>query len=220
MAVRSFNIQFYNQTGFPLTNTGAGLSHGEWSSNLSPPPSVAASGPSATPTFQSESDGIMTGTQGDAIYQVVDNSGTTSSIYIGWDNPYMGSTSFKALISTVPIDSNGNPISSGGGSSFNATPSVSDYELSAGFVGGGDGTDPGWNAGALVPFVEPLGIFLDAGNIPHAILGVVVSVKTTNLALWAKRRGYNLSKGVRVLNPPGGSLRALMQLPPVRAKPK
>jgi hypothetical protein len=211
MAVRSFNITFQNSSGWPLQLTTQYLDHGEWSDNLIAPNTVAAG---ATITFQSESDGVMTGTQGHVVYQVMDNSDgafdITTWVYITWNNPYAGTTSMNALTSTVPVDAAGNPAVS---NSSGFSPPKSPYEQ-AHYLQGGDGTSPDWNPGAIVPIFDIGSIFADVGNIAHAQGLVQVTVKLTDYVAWGKRHRASLGNGLRALNPPNGSMRALMQLPP------
>ena len=77
-----------NDTAFGLSLTGSDLSHGEWSSGAEPPGTVA---PNSTVSWQSESDGIATGTEGTADFDVVS---TGASLHFHWDNPFVGSNSY------------------------------------------------------------------------------------------------------------------------------
>ena len=118
MSARSATIKLQNKTKSKLSLTGAKLSHGVWSENQYPPESIEAGG---SGTWESESDGFMTGTQGSASYHLVD-SGTVT---VSWDNPYAGSNSYS---DSAP---KGFTISRTGGSGDNAvvtftlTPAVS-----------------------------------------------------------------------------------------------
>lgn len=237
MAVRSVAIVLINTTGFTLQLTNSGLSHGEWTSGLQPPATIpnndyANEEPPFPVTFQSESDGFLTGTQGAAIYQVLDDSPyepdpnnpgsnmpiqVTSWIYLSWDNPYYGSTSCNAKIETQLVDLNDNPVTPP--PDFpNYQPPISIYEV--GFaMGPADGSTSDTNWGdlvfvPLVPFGAILAIFGDSGGIAHAVVNVLVRTKATDAITWAKRHNVDLTNGFRVLNPPNGSLRALFQLPP------
>src|SRR5580658_905319 len=251
MAVRSVGVVLINQTGYPLQLTNSGLSHGEWSSSLQPPAEIA-NGDSAyneppfPVTFQSEDDGIMTGTQGSAIYQVLDNNPTqpdpnnpgpnspwipvTSWIYLSWDNPYVGSTSFNSKMEVQQVDLNDSPVNppAGGGSAFTFKLPISNYEVGY-IIGPADGStsDTNWGDLVLVPYaygflpvIAIINLLGDSGGIANAIVNVLVRTKATDAITWAKRNNVDLTKGFRVifraLNVLDGSLRALFQLPPTK----
>jgi hypothetical protein len=109
MAARSTQVILVNGTGFTLSLTGSGLSHGEWSSGAQPPSSVAAN---ATVSWQSESDGFATGTEGTADFTVVS---TGASLHFHWDNPFVGSNSYDE---SAPV---GLTLERSGGGGENAT---------------------------------------------------------------------------------------------------
>jgi Kelch motif len=88
MAARSTQVILVNDTGFTLSLTGSDLSHGEWSSGAEPPGTIGAN---STVSWQSESDGIATGTEGTADFDVVS---TGASLHFHWDNPFVGSNSY------------------------------------------------------------------------------------------------------------------------------
>jgi hypothetical protein len=235
MATRSFAITLLNQTGWPLQITAnSGFEHGNWSHPVSmqAPASIANE---AQVTFQSEDYGVMTGVQGRVTYQILDDNPltpdgvsnnmvtyapTTSWLYIYWDNPYgFGQTQINVHMATntdqtMPIDYNGDYINS---NQFNVAPPVSMYEVFYTPIGGG-GPSAGWNWGAAIPVIG-LGadfgaVFLDSGIIANATVTILVIVKATDLITWSKRHKVDLTKGLRALNPPNGSLRSLLQLPP------
>lgn len=218
MAVRSFVINFQNTLGSALQQVAQNLDHGVWTDGI-PAPSTVAAG--ATVSFQSESLGLATGTQGHVVYEVLDNNDgalqITSWVYITWDNPFAGgTTSLNALVSTVPVDAAGNPAEP---SNFAMTPSP--YEVGYGSPGTLDGPSATWNAGALLNdwFDLAQAFGADDGIVPHAVVDVQLTAKSPDYLLWAKRHRVNLSNGLRALNPPQGSMRALMQLPPARPHP-
>jgi len=225
MAVRSFNIAFSNQTSWPLQRVQTETSSGTLVDNVT----LTTIPAGQTFEFETEDDGVWTGTEAGVVYQVMDNSpqGTTTWILLNWQNPYIGTTTFNPKIFTYPIDANGSPLgnsgpSSGSGSGFNIPPPISLYECTGGLVGGGDGTDPGYNfetyfaSGLATPFFALGEILGNAGNIPNAQGAAVIAAKPFNLLAWTKRHKIDVSKGIRALNPPNRSLRALMQLPPAR----
>lgn len=89
MATRSTRIVFHNQTGFSLTKTEDGLSHGEWTDPWYPADVI---NPDSVTEWRSESDGVATGTEGSARYAI--NDGHGASVYVHWDNPFLGSNSY------------------------------------------------------------------------------------------------------------------------------
>jgi hypothetical protein len=105
MAARSVEIIISNWfSNTKLLLVGSGLSHGEWSENAQPPKVVGRLDPAAV--FQSESDGVATGTQGWVRYYPVrlnesstppppSNIPDSATIYISWDNPFADSNSYS-----------------------------------------------------------------------------------------------------------------------------
>lgn len=100
MAARSFFITVLNFTGKLWQRSNLVLESGEWSNNggFVPPeqiPKISLDGNGdAIPgvaRFGSESDGFATGTNGSVQYQ----SDGGSRIYIGWNNPFVGSNGFS-----------------------------------------------------------------------------------------------------------------------------
>jgi hypothetical protein len=68
MATRSTRVTVRNQTNVTLHHIDDSLEHGIWTDPLSPPAEI---GPGRTMWWQSESDGVATGTEGHARYAVV-----------------------------------------------------------------------------------------------------------------------------------------------------
>jgi hypothetical protein len=87
MAARSTHITFNNRTDQQLIRTGAKLQHGIWTEQLFPPESIEAG---SSGDWQSESDGLFTGTEGTAQYVLRD----VGNVEVHWDNPYVGSNSY------------------------------------------------------------------------------------------------------------------------------
>jgi len=93
MPVRSTRVMLHNRTPFTLSLTGSSLDHGDWTPpSWNPPGSIP---PGATLGWQSESDGVATGTEGTATY-AIGNTGQTLSIH--WDNPYVGLNSYHQSV--------------------------------------------------------------------------------------------------------------------------
>jgi len=86
-------VTIHNQTNQVLTHLSDSLSGGEWTEPLTPPGSIA---PGAVVWWQSESDGVATGTEGRAAYRIGD-SGDQFDVH--WDNPFAGTNFYEQGIS-------------------------------------------------------------------------------------------------------------------------
>ena len=91
MAARSVIISFTNETVQTLQKLSAGLSHGTWTTE--PPQSI----PQGTSTWESESDGIATGTEGEVNYLIPGKSTSQRTVHLHWDNPFVGDNSYDEL---------------------------------------------------------------------------------------------------------------------------
>jgi hypothetical protein len=97
MPRRSTRVTLSNNTDLTLTRVAAVLCHGAWTNDIEPPTSIA---PKSCASWEAESSGVATGTEGWVKYQV-NNAGVTcvpELVFIYWDNPFVWSTS------TRPID--------------------------------------------------------------------------------------------------------------------
>ena len=116
MAARSTEINFFNGTFHTLTKIADDLSHGEWTT---PPPNVIP--PQTNVTWESESNGFLTGTEGTVTYQISDDLGDLGGVpppfevHLHWDNPFIGSNSYDESAPTVF------PLTRAGGGGDNAT---------------------------------------------------------------------------------------------------
>ncbi|MEU3563012.1 aegerolysin family protein [Kitasatospora sp. NPDC006786] len=88
-AARSTSVNLTNNSGKLLTRSGASLQWGIWSDG-GMPPSMVQSG--ITAKWASESDGFMTGTEGDVTFDVL---GEQNKVKVHWNNPYTGSNSYS-----------------------------------------------------------------------------------------------------------------------------
>ncbi|MBT2546376.1 Crystal protein ET79 [Streptomyces sp. ISL-44] len=86
-AVRSTLVKLQNRTPNSMERKSSSLAAGMWTDNMVPPDQVY---PFSDGSWQSESNGVMTGTEGAAVYSML-NVGTVS---IGWSNPYVGSNGY------------------------------------------------------------------------------------------------------------------------------
>ncbi|MCW2651661.1 MAG: hypothetical protein JWR32_2637 [Mycobacterium sp.] len=98
MARRTVKITLLNNTSLPLNHVADSLCHGIWSDGLQPPSQVP---PGTQATWQSESSGIATGTEGWVKYELSADPNTkcfNELVYIHWDNPFVYSSG------TTPLD--------------------------------------------------------------------------------------------------------------------
>ncbi len=91
MAARSTRIVFYNDSETTLVRLGGGLDHGIWTRR---PPSRID--PVTTANWESESNGVMTGTEGHVDYDIRLPSGQSAgTCHLYWDNPFIGSNEYE-----------------------------------------------------------------------------------------------------------------------------
>jgi hypothetical protein len=107
MAARSFDVKVQNLSGVSLHRSAMSLNHGIWSNSDSgaPPEQIKAG---ATVHFGAESDGFMTGCEGQVEYT---SEGGPWKIY--FDDPYSGSNQFSVSTpagfpSAISSDPSGN----------------------------------------------------------------------------------------------------------------
>ena len=233
MAVRAYNITLANFSGKAITLAGQNLCHGEWSANQAPPARIEVG---QTVTFRSESDGIMTGCEGFVKYECPDGStdpsitpenldGTPTELYLYFDNPYIGTTTAAAFVTTGDVAVNGGcsattPSSSGSG--FAPPPTVYRVAPSSGWSGGtlsdlyplssgagASGEAYGQFASGAIPVVGPIiylaDLFGNAGNMPDAVNYFQLSLQPqffgnpASIRKYMKDRGLDMSKGLRGL---------------------
>jgi len=116
MAARSVHVIFDNHTKHNLLKQNDVLAHGEWTTR--PPDVIGNRG-----EWESESDGVLTGTEGSARYNIVDlDDNVLGSFDVHWDDPFVGSNSYSHSV-TPAGDTNGSGFSIGhiGGGGDNAT---------------------------------------------------------------------------------------------------
>jgi len=90
-AARSVQVVFANLTPENLILTSSNLLHGIWSPEQAPPKTITKY---SKAIWQSESDGFMTGAQGNASYAF--QTDASQVVTVNWDNPYSGSNDFSA----------------------------------------------------------------------------------------------------------------------------
>ncbi|HUO72571.1 MAG TPA: hypothetical protein VMU39_17515 [Solirubrobacteraceae bacterium] len=93
MAARSTEVTLDNTTQFNLFLQNTTLVHGEWTSQ--PPDIIGNFG-----TWRSESDGVLTGTEGFASYAIHDPDDVEIGVLqVHWDNPFAGANSYDQSVS-------------------------------------------------------------------------------------------------------------------------
>ena len=125
MPARDFRVYFANSTPYVLQRTSDNSVQGAWTppDSWQPPTQIQ---PHQTIGWQSESNGVLTGTEGTAIYEIQDSDGffgTDSHIghqdqvVIHWDNPWWGpphSDGHFQVISNAPTNSDSSSTFGGG----------------------------------------------------------------------------------------------------------
>ena len=92
VAARSTFVTLDNTTRFNLARTALGLDHGEW---IDQPPQIIGN----QGTWKSESNGLLTGTEGSASYSIRDLYDVEHGlINVLWDNPFVGSNSYSQSV--------------------------------------------------------------------------------------------------------------------------
>ncbi|MEV7779493.1 aegerolysin family protein [Kitasatospora sp. NPDC088351] len=107
-AKRSTHVTLNNNSGQLLSRNGASLDWGIRSDNQLPTFNIM---PGQSGSWQSESEGFMTGTEGEVSYLVAG----AGNVVVHWNNPYYGSNSYSC---TAPANYT---CSRTGGSGDNAT---------------------------------------------------------------------------------------------------
>lgn len=90
-AARSTTVKLVNSTPNTMEYMSSSLSHGTWSDNMLPPDRVY---PFSNGTWRSESNGFMTGTEGVAVYSMLD----VGNVSIRWNNPFTGSNKYSCTV--------------------------------------------------------------------------------------------------------------------------
>ena len=91
MPARSVAVTFHNETDSALVLNGTSIPHGIWT--VFPPARIKKD---ETVQFSSESDGVATGTEASATYQL-EFLAATVNLY--WDNPFVGSNTYRGTTS-------------------------------------------------------------------------------------------------------------------------
>jgi hypothetical protein len=103
MAVRQFVCNIQNVGQSPLTRVRDQLDHGSWTHGFLPSQSAQIINPGETKTFKSESDGILTGTQGSVTYTGITADPSMDFLKVSWDLPYWAPDS-QSLEQSVTVE--------------------------------------------------------------------------------------------------------------------
>ncbi|MET9415556.1 hypothetical protein ABZY03_15490 [Streptomyces klenkii] len=93
-AARSTQVKFHNGTGCQLNRQSHGLDHGIWTQGQEPPATVYNTW---DVSWQSESNGFMTGTEGSVTYRTSnceEDWRNDRTIRFHWNNPYVGGNGY------------------------------------------------------------------------------------------------------------------------------
>eukprot|EP01084_Bolivina_argentea_P267781 454653_1 len=86
-SARSTEVQLLNDTSYTLEHESSGLQHGIWTKNHKTPKQIE---PFESKSWRTESNGIMTGTQGYVYYKI-----NGEKFKLLWNNPFAGSNSYS-----------------------------------------------------------------------------------------------------------------------------
>jgi hypothetical protein len=228
MPARSLRVQLFNASGFDLKLSFSHLCQGNWTDNPSPsghwtPPPTIPNNESGD--WQSESAGVLTGTEGYVKYQIqvigTDNNNKPlphDTVYIYWTVPFIGIPTCKPSTSTEDIEPD---------CDFQKSPSrfqpPSKFQCVSG-VSGNPGSGFEWTPSAtliathpVIPALIPVLTILNAGDAHQVIFAATVGPlpNTASLKAMAQQIGFDPKLGIRRLAPqnPSFSLRALLRLP-------
>lgn len=94
MAARSVTVNFTNNSDIALVRSNDGLSHGEWT--VEPPVRIEAG---TSVSWESESAGVATGTEGEVFYNIETLLGQTGGqAHFHWDDPFVGANSYDESV--------------------------------------------------------------------------------------------------------------------------
>ncbi|KOU65337.1 hypothetical protein ADK55_06810 [Streptomyces sp. WM4235] len=91
-AARSTTVTLTNNSGKLLARDGSQLKWGIWSDGMLPPSMVQ---PGVTAKWASESEGVMTGTEGSVTFSM---TGESNKVTVYWNNPYVGSNGYSCSV--------------------------------------------------------------------------------------------------------------------------
>ena len=162
MAARSTNVTLLNRAGrFNLFKLKQELDHGEWTTE--PPAIIGNLG-----SWESESDGFATGTEGRVTYQIQTDEGEViGQLRLHWDNPFVGSNSYDESVTPQATSA--------------TTPGFSVVHTG----GGGD------NASVTFTLLNGCCSVSESGEISCAVASPVVSETQRLAAVWEAVPGPN-----------------------------
>jgi hypothetical protein len=153
-AARSVHVTVKNTTSFGLLLTSSNLGHGIWTSA---PLGIIL--PNKTVSWESESNGTATGTEGVARFDVFQGDRfLNGEVYVHWNNPFVGSNSYNWSPTILAGVSGGYYVVASGGSGNNANIEFTIVPIA-------------------VPSFKPL---INLGHTP--VTSLSVRIKTANVA--------------------------------------
>jgi hypothetical protein len=190
-ASRSVTVNFVNSSDVALIGASGSLSHGIWTHQ--PPTRIEAG---ATVSWESESSGVLTGTEGEVTYQIETGPGQTAgTAHFHWDNPFVGSNSYDEA---VPVGYKADRTGGGGDNatvnwSFDCSSSTcdgipDDWKIKGVTIDPGDGSGPQFiNLPAMGATVNKPDIFVQLdwmadGTHSHALSGAAIKTVVTAFA--------------------------------------
>jgi hypothetical protein len=191
MAARSVTVNFVNNSDVALIRDSGSLSHGIWT--VQPPGRIEVG---TTVSWESESSGVLTGTEGEVTYKIETGPGQTDgSAHFHWDDPFVGSNSYDEA---VPV---GYKSDRSGGDGDNATVNWTfdcssatcdgipdDWKINGVTIDPGDGSGPQFiNLPAMGATVNKPDIFVQLdfmadGTHSHALTPAAIKTVVTAFA--------------------------------------
>lgn len=104
MAAREFVCQITNVGQGRLTRVRDQLDFGSWTHGLLPSQSAQIINPGEAKTFQSESDGVLTGTSGSVTYSGLTGDPSLDFLKVSWSVPYLASDTPSLVIERARFD--------------------------------------------------------------------------------------------------------------------
>jgi hypothetical protein len=104
MAAREFLCEIRNVGEGPLTRVRDQLEFGSWTDGLLPSQSAQIVNPGEAKRFQSESDGILTGTRGSVTYSGLTSDSTLEFLKISWSVPFLATDTPSLVIERARFD--------------------------------------------------------------------------------------------------------------------
>jgi hypothetical protein len=200
MSARTFRLLIQNNTALDFTLQEQHLCGGDWTPDWTPASTIAAKGEAG---LQSESSGIMTGTEGWVKYAITDVvNNTTEQLYLHWSNPYYDAPTFpsqagdnpSAQVSVTDVTPHCDAGTSGGGGGFTGVPQHSVVLV---FASSNPG-DPSLGDYVLA-YSNPASIIAGFLHGFQSSLYAIVMVRESDSVRQSLPRSYDPGLGLRAL---------------------